>query len=68
MNISRSQGWLIGAICTAVAMVLQTIGLIRYISRLPQDWLGIALYCITIVAFAVATFGFYLQWKRERKG
>jgi len=68
MNISRSQGWLIGTICSAIAFVLQAIGLARYISRLPEDWVGIGLYSITLVAFAVAAFGFYLQWKCERKG
>jgi len=68
MNISKSQGWLIGAICAAIAFVLQAIGLARYISRLPEDWIGIGLYSFTLVAFAVAAFGFYVQWSRERKG
>ena len=68
MNISKSQGWLIGSISAAIAFILQAIGLARYISRLPEDWIGIGLYSITLVAFAVAAFGFYLQWKHEKKG
>jgi hypothetical protein len=68
MNISRAHSWLIGTICAAVACILQAVGLARYVGRLPHDWVGIGLYSITLVAFAVAAFGFYVQWKRERKG
>lgn len=39
-----------------IAGVLQLIGLLRYVDRLPDDWIGIALYVITILAFAALSF------------
>ena len=49
-------GWL-----AAVAAICQTIGLIRYINRLPDDWIGIALYTITLVAFVLVSVGSFIQ-------
>ena len=52
----RIFGWL-----AALAALLQMIGLIRYISRLPEDWIGIALYTITLIAFVAASAGAFIQ-------
>ena len=48
----------------AVAAVLQTIGLIRYVNRLPDDWIGITIYAITLLAFIVASIGAFLQARK----
>lgn len=32
-----------------VVVVFQTVAIVRYWQRLPQDWLGIGLYAATIV-------------------
>jgi hypothetical protein len=52
----RSFGWL-----AAIAAAFQAIGLIRYVRRLPGDWIGIALYAITLVAFILVIIGSFLQ-------
>ena len=55
----RILGWL-----TALAAFLQAIGLIRYISRLPDDWVGIVLYTITLLAFIITSIGAFLQARK----
>ena len=37
----------------AIAILFQIIGSIRYIMRMPNDWLGIGLYFITIILFSI---------------
>ena len=49
-------GWL-----AAVAAICQIIGLVRYINRLPDDWIGITLYAITLVAFVLVSIGSFIQ-------
>ena len=66
MEKSKSKGWLIGAVILTVALVFQVIFLIRYVGRLPDDRLGIILSVVTIVAFALAAFGFFIRWKKEK--
>ena len=65
MKVDKAKGFLIGALFASLACVLQVVGLIRYLGRLPEDWVGIALYCISIVALAAAAIGFYIQWERR---
>ena len=52
-------GWaaLIGAVFLA-------IGLVRYLNRLPDDWVGITLYVINIVAFLIIGLGDYFQTRK----
>jgi hypothetical protein len=52
-------GW-----AAALATVLQTAGLVRYISRLPNDWVGISLYIVTILAFAGISAGAFIQARK----
>jgi len=54
------------AVAAAIACVLQIIALTRYVRRLPDDWVGIVLYVVTTVAFALAAFGFFFQWKKGK--
>lgn len=49
----------------ALACMLQVIGLLRYVNRLPDDWIGITLYIVTIVAFALVALGFYFQARQS---
>jgi tellurite resistance protein TehA-like permease len=66
MKVVKKRALLIASIAAALAFVFQIIGLIRYIGRLPDDWVGIVLYSITIIAFACASLGFYIQWNRHK--
>lgn len=56
---------LLMSVSAAVACILQVIGLIRYIGRLPQDYVGIGLFSFTAVAFAIVSIGFFIQWKKQ---
>jgi len=64
MRIDRKKGSLIAAILASIACLLQVVGVVRYVGRLPDDWTGIGLYIASIVAFAVITLGFLVQWRR----
>jgi hypothetical protein len=66
MKKSNPKGWLIGAVALTFACILQVIFLIRYVGRLPDDRLGIVLSVITILAFALAAFGFFIRWNKEK--
>jgi len=55
----RFFGW-----SAAVAALFQIIGLIRYYNRLPDDWVGITLYAITLLAFIAASVGAFLQARK----
>jgi len=57
----RLVGW-----SAVIAATLQTVGLIRYIQRLPQDWVGITLYTITLIAFIAAGIGAFIQARHKR--
>jgi len=67
MDILKSKGLVIAAIFSVVACLFQIIGLVRYLSRLPDDWIGIALYIVTIVAFLLGAVGFYIQWRKQEQ-
>jgi hypothetical protein len=56
----RLFGWL-----AAVAALFQTIGLIRYVNRLPSDLFGITLYSVTLVAFDLVSVGFFIQARKK---
>ncbi len=61
------RAWRTGAILFTVCFVLQGIGAVRYASRMPHDLVGIGLYSVTTVLFAVAAIGFYLRWRTETR-
>jgi len=58
----RLMGWL-----AIIAATLQTVGLIRYIQRLPDDWIGITLYTITLIAFVAVSIGSFIQASQKDK-
>jgi hypothetical protein len=49
----------------AIAAILQTVGSLRYISRLPEDWIGIAIYTVTLVAFIAVSIGSFIQARQR---
>ena len=66
MKIGKTRVLLTVAISAIVACILQIMGLIRYLIRLPEDWVGIVLYIATIIAFALIAVGFYIQWRQQK--
>ena len=67
MKTGKAKNMLLGAAASGVACLLQIVGLVRYVGRLPDDWLGIALYAVSATAFAAGAHGFYVQWRRGRE-
>ena len=53
------------SVAALIACILQVIGLIRYMGRLPEDYVGIALFSITAIAFAFVSLGFYLEYRKQ---
>ena len=51
----------------AIAAILQTVGLIRYIDRMPEDWIGITLYTITLIVFIAVSIGSFIQAREKDK-
>ena len=56
----RLLGWF-----ATIASIFQIVGLIRYINRLPCDWIGIALYAITLIAFVLISLGSFIQAQQK---
>ena len=67
MKPTKPKGLLIATVCSAIACLLQIILLLRYLDRLPDDWVGIGLYAAAIVAFAIGAIGFYIQWRKQKQ-
>jgi hypothetical protein len=64
MKDSRSRSYRLASLIAIIACILQIIGFLRYVERLPEDWVGIGLYLVTIVALALVAFGFYIQSRK----
>lgn len=62
----RSTSLLTMGVCSTIAFILQAIALARFVDRLPDDLVGIVLYSVTLVAFAILPFGSYIRWRKER--
>ncbi|HER42897.1 MAG TPA: hypothetical protein ENO08_00360 [Candidatus Eisenbacteria bacterium] len=58
---------LVFAVCLTVASVLQLIGTVRYIGRLPNDKVGVTLYIVTAILFAALAAVHYAGWAAVRK-
>ena len=66
MEKNKSKGWFLAAVAFTIVCILQVIGLIRYVGRLPDDRLGIGLSVVTIVVFALAAILFFIRWNKDR--
>lgn len=67
MKARSSRTTFLVGVLSGVACILQITGLIRYVGRLPDDRLGIALYIITIVAFALVSVEHFSRWRKEKR-
>ncbi|UCC60768.1 MAG: hypothetical protein JSW38_10540 [Dehalococcoidia bacterium] len=64
--MKRSTMLLIVAFCLIIAFILQAIFLARYVGRLPDDWVGIGIFIAALIAFALVSVGYLIQWKSQR--
>jgi len=67
MNTKDSRRFRLVGWSAVIAATLQTVGLIRYILRLSQDWVGIALYTVTLIAFIAVSIGSFIQARQKDK-
>ena len=67
MNTKDSQRFRLIGWSAIIAATLQTVSLTRYINRLPEDWIGITLYIITLIAFIAVSFGSLIQAQQKEK-
>lgn len=67
MKKPKSRSFLVTAAIACVLMVSQVIALIRYVGRLPDDWVGIVIHTVTMIAFAIVAIGFFIRWKKGKR-
>jgi len=48
-----------------LALIFQIVSAVRYIIRLPNDWLGISLYLITIILFSIVLTLLFIKTKNQ---
>lgn len=65
MSIKEARRFRLFGWSAAIAAILQTVGLIRYVNRLPDDWVGITLYAITLIAFIAVSIGSFIQARQK---
>jgi hypothetical protein len=63
----KKSGWFFGAIMLAIGTILQLYGTIRYYGRLPEDMIGIGIYTLSTILFAIIAFGFFINWRKEKE-
>ncbi len=68
MSEKGSRYLLVISIAMTIACILQIYGTIRYVRRLPNDTLGVVLYIITCVLFAILATVNYVRWAQGKKG
>jgi hypothetical protein len=61
----KKSSWLIGAILLSICTIFQLYGTIRYYNRLPEDVIGITIYMLSTILFAIVAFGFFINWRKE---
>jgi len=54
----------LAAILMFAVAILQFIGFLRYLQRLPNDVLGIALYIIVLIALLILSYIFYTKSRK----
>jgi hypothetical protein len=63
----KKSNWLIGAILFSICTIFQLYGTIRYYGRLPEDLIGIGIYTLSTILFVIVTFGFFINWRKEKE-
>mgnify|MGYP006308663027 CR=1 FL=1 len=65
MNFVKTR-WVFWAMVGAALLCLfQFWGLVRYVSQLPNDCIGVQQYMATIVLLALGAVLAYLRWSRD---
>ena len=63
MRRSNPTGWLIGAVFLGACCIAQVV----FAATSSGDMVRLALATVAAIAAAVATFGFYITWRKESR-
>ena len=63
----KKSDWLVGAILISFVTILQLYGTIRYYGRLPDDMIGIGIFSLSTILFAIVSLGFFINWRKEKE-
>jgi NADH:ubiquinone oxidoreductase subunit K len=63
--MKKARGWLFGGTLLVLCAALNAVGAFRYVTRIPEDTIGIVLFTVTSVCFAIAGLGFLITWRKE---
>jgi hypothetical protein len=58
---------IVPVIASGIGFLIQTYAFFRYTTQRPGDWVGITIYALACGAFAVATAGFAISWRKGQK-
>ena len=64
--MEKARGWFFGGMLLVLCAALNAVGAFRYVTRLPEDIIGIVLFTVTSVCFAIAGVGFLITWQKEK--
>ena len=64
--MDKATGWLFEGMLLVLCAVLSVVSAWRYVTRLPEDTIGIVLYTVTSLCFAIAGIGFLITWRKEK--
>ena len=68
MSNRGGRGKGIAAIGALVVTIYQVFALMRYLTRLPDDRLGIWMHAITIILWAIVAMVFFIQSRSGSQG
>ena len=63
VKMKSSTGWLIGTVLLAICSILYVVSGAVFSSG---DWVRLGLSVVAAIGFAIAAFGFYTQWSKEK--
>lgn len=58
----ESRHALIMAMALTIACILQLYGTLRYVNRLPDDTVGVTLYIVVTILFAILATVHFFRW------
>jgi hypothetical protein len=66
--MEKSTSWFMGSIVFTICVFLQLYVLFRYVTRNPGDLIGMILFSLTTVCFAIAAVGFFITSQKIKEG
>ena len=65
--MKKTTVWKFGTLLLIICFFIQLIVTVRYYFRMPEDFVGIIIFTTAFIFFGIAAFGFFINWKKEKK-